>query len=710
MRRSGRCSFVTIAKKYQWEPVQYQKHCPGCFARKNGVPVCEVCGYDESVPRSPIFLPHGTLLASQYRVGRVLGKPGGFGITYLGWDVNLQQRVAIKEFMPPEIAARVPESLNITVHTQDHRRGFDTGKDYFLREARTVAQLDHPNIVRVRNFFNANDTAYLVMDYYEGMTLDDYLTSVRPTFDASLAISVIRPILDGLRAVHERGVVHRDIKPHNIYLATIGKPILLDFGAARQAIGNQGQSMSVVLTEGYAPLEQYQRRTTQGPWTDVYACAATLYRMIVGEGPPFALDRLQKDPLAEDNYKGIPEGLKPAITKALALRPEERYQTAQEFMDALDAFKASLKGPTPEPIRPPDPVLTKTADVPRPPRKDVPPPAPVAAAPAPKWTPPPPPPVAAAPAPSAGASVPLMKYLPWALLVLVAGAIWFLFFYQPQAYQPSTPQSKPKPAATATALADLPDEIVRPQQPLTPLERKSLPGVVSLGGALITLRDKADTASVKLLPFKITESEITVEQFRLFVDKTGYSNPQWASYPCTSGGTTATRSGWDGPGYNQTEQHPVTCVSYRDARAYAAWLSQATDRFWRLPTEAEWEYANRAGTRSTYWWGNEFKPGIAACTDCPPQIPGKPALAVTGTPNAFGLLHTADNVSEWTCSVFAELAIGEAGKCGTMGESSRVSVRGGSWKSSLQTLQSDHRAYLEPDKRNAWTGFRLVQE
>lgn len=696
--------------------MQYQKHCPGCFARKDGVPVCTICGYDEAVPRSPIFLPHGTLLASQYRVGRVLGKPGGFGITYLGWDVNLQQRVAIKEFMPPDIAARVPQSLNITVHTQDHRRGFDTGKDYFLREARTVAQLDHPNIVRVRNFFNANDTAYLVMDYYEGMTLDDYLTSVRPTFDASLAISVIRPILDGLRAVHERGVVHRDIKPHNIYLATIGKPILLDFGAARQAIGNQGQSMSVVLTEGYAPLEQYQRRTTQGPWTDVYACAATLYRMIVGEGPPFALDRLQKDPLQEDHYKGIPEGLKPAMAKALALRPEERYQSAQEFMDALDAFKASLKGPTPEPIRPADPILTKSPEAPARPRQDVPPPARAVAAPVPpKPAPPaapPPPPAVSAPS-SAANNVPLMKVLPWALLILVAGAIWFLFFYEPQAYQPTTP-SKPRPSVSARESAkadpDLPDEIVSPQKPLTAAELKVLPRLVSLGGAPYTLREGTDTANVKLLPFKVTVSEITVEQFRMFVDKTGYSNPQWASYPCASGGTTATRSGWDGPGYNQTEQHPVVCVSLRDARAYAGWLSQATDRFWRLPTEAEWEYASRAGTRTTYWWGDEFKPGIAACTDCPPQIPGKPALAVTGTPNGFGLLHTADNVSEWTCSLHAELNIGEAGKCGSIGESSRVSVRGGSWKTPQESLQSGYRAFMEPDKRNAWTGFRLVQE
>lgn len=235
--------------------MSFQKHCPGCFADKGGVAVCPVCQYDESASRSPLFLPHGIIIGGHFRIGRVLGQPGGFGITYLGWDIHLQQRVAIKEFLPRDIVTRHPGVLDVSTHTQETRSAFEFGKEQFLREARIVARLDHPNVVRVRSFFNAHDTAYLVMDYYEGLSLGDYLSRVRSVIEPALAVPLIRPVLDALQYVHEHGVVHRDLKPHNIYLATVGKPIVLDFGAARQAAGERVQSMSVVLTDGYAPLE-----------------------------------------------------------------------------------------------------------------------------------------------------------------------------------------------------------------------------------------------------------------------------------------------------------------------------------------------------------------------------------------------------------------------------------------------------------------------
>ena len=318
--------------------MDYQKHCPGCYAEKGGAAVCPACGYDESAPRSPLFLPHGIVIGGQFRVGRVLGKRGGFGITYIGWDIHLQQRVAIKEYMPRDLATRTADSLDVQVHTDADQANFRFGREQFLREARIVARFDHPNIVRVRSFFNANGTAYLVMDYYEGQSLGEYLSTVRNSTTPGVALRLMRPILQGLQYLHEHNVIHRDVKPHNIYLAADGRPILLDFGAAMQAAGERPHSMVVVLTEGYAPLEQYQRRSPQGPYTDVYGAAATIYRMIAGEAPPMALDRLGHDPLEQSGYGALPPALREGMAKALAVRGQDRYASAADFLAFLDSL------------------------------------------------------------------------------------------------------------------------------------------------------------------------------------------------------------------------------------------------------------------------------------------------------------------------------------------------------------------------------------
>lgn len=314
----------------------FQKHCPGCFVNKSGLAVCPHCGYDESTPRSPVYLPHGVVVGGQYRIGRVLGQPGGFGITYLAWDVHLQQRVAIKEYLPRALAARGEGSADVIVHTPEQQVGFDEGLEHFLHEARVIARFDHPNIVRVRNFFRANRTAYLVMDYYEGVNLGDYLAGLSSgRVDPHTAVQLLGPVLDGLQFVHEHGVVHRDIKPQNIYLASGGRAILLDFGAARPHAADTGQGgAAVLLSEGYAPLEQYQRDTDQGPATDVYGVAATLYRMVMGSAPAAALDRMGSDPLARDLGLGLPL-FEVALRKGLALRQHDRYASASAFRTAL---------------------------------------------------------------------------------------------------------------------------------------------------------------------------------------------------------------------------------------------------------------------------------------------------------------------------------------------------------------------------------------
>lgn len=719
--------------------VSYQKHCPGCYVDKAGAPVCPYCGYDEAMPRSRLFLPHGIVLAGQYRVGKVLGRPGGFGITYLGWDVNLQQRVAIKEFLPRDICARAGDSLDVTVHTDQERNGFEFGKEQFLREARIVAQFDHPNIVRVRAFFKANDTAYLVMDYYEGLSLSDYLSNVRRIIAPEVAASLMLSVLEGLMYVHERGVMHRDVKPANIYLAAVGKPILLDFGAARQAAaGDLARSISVVLTEGYAPLEQYQRRTPQGPWTDVYGIAATFYRMITGQIPPAALDRLGTDPLLQGNYELVMPALRPIMARALAVKPQDRYQSAAEFHADLLAYRQqvdsrpSSPAASPAPPPPPSPSVRAAADSgpisqaetkPRihPPTEiDRPrlPPLPPARAVALEEAPSPLPrqsPLAAerhdleTRVPEKPRSAATMKrQQAWrnagsiavATLITAAVGVGAVMSLLRDRSPPDVVSVPTLPARTAAVEA----------APAEPLE---LPDLVALPGGEFSMGDDAGMPDerpahrVSVRGFKLSVHEVTVAQFRQFVTQTRYDNPLWVNYPCESSG--GRLPSWERPGYPQGEDFPVVCVSWADAQAYTDWLSRQTGQIFRLPTEAEWEYAARAGTRSAVWWGGNFEEGKANCAGCAP-IRNAPAPVRSYPANPWGLYELNGNVREWTCSRYEPFAASQESRCAGDNPGSYVAVRGGSWQEPVDALRSAARLGFEPSRRNVWTGFRVAQQ
>jgi TPR repeat protein len=306
--------------------------CLGCFAAPSAAGTCPACGFDSTAKAAPNALAPGTLLHGQFVLGRVLGKPGGFGVTYLGFDRQLETTVAIKEYLPRDWATRDSDGTTVVPHAADEAEAFQYGIERFLAEARLLARLDHPNIVRVRQFFAANASAYLVMDYYRGLTLAEHLAQ-QP--DGRLperqALDLMLPVLDGLRAVHAQGVLHRDIKPANIYLAQTEaggvRPILLDFGAARQAAGERSRSLSVVVSDGYAPFEQYSRKGRQGPWTDVYSAAAVLYRMLTGSVPPPAPDRFEEDELRPASSFGVSQSVSEALSRALAADSAARPQT-----------------------------------------------------------------------------------------------------------------------------------------------------------------------------------------------------------------------------------------------------------------------------------------------------------------------------------------------------------------------------------------------
>jgi serine/threonine protein kinase len=274
-------------------------------------------------------------------VGRLLGDPGGFGVTYLSFDQLQEGRVAIKEYMPREVAGRDTDGVSVVPYSFSEAEQFQYGLNRFLREARTLAQFDHANIVGVQDFFEANGTAYLVMDYHEGKPLDVYLDErAEEWMDPEVATEVMLRVLDGLKAVHAEEYLHRDIKPDNVYLTRTGRPILIDFGAARQAMDERSRSLSVVLTEGYAPYEQYREEGDQGPWTDIYGCGATLYRMITGQKPPSAPERNVDDNLSPPHEvnSAVPLALSSAVVEALELKAEDRPSSAAGLQARLRAI------------------------------------------------------------------------------------------------------------------------------------------------------------------------------------------------------------------------------------------------------------------------------------------------------------------------------------------------------------------------------------
>ncbi|MDD4912014.1 MAG: protein kinase [Sideroxydans sp.] len=293
-------------------------------------------------------LPEGFIL-EEYRLERVLGI-GTFGITYKGWDNNLNTPVAIKEFFPSELVER--EGNQVKPKPGEDVDYYQFGLNAFIEEVRILAQFKHSNIIRVLRYFTSNGTAYFVMDYEDGGSLSEYLNTDKETLSEDRLRAIFIPILEGLSSVHSKKYLHRDIKPSNIYLRNDGTPILLDFGAARLEFGSTSQSGECVLTPGYAPIEQYAPDGIQGPWSDLYGVGATLYRCVTGRTPADAVNRLnalqrgQTDPLppasliAKGKYN--PEFLK-AIDWALSLKQEARPQTVGQF---LERMSVTLSGVT----------------------------------------------------------------------------------------------------------------------------------------------------------------------------------------------------------------------------------------------------------------------------------------------------------------------------------------------------------------------------
>ena len=279
-----------------------------------------------------IGLPIGLILNNRYRIDSIIAM-GGFGITYQAWDCTLEKKVAIKEFYPNGLVTRTEEK-QVSVYVSENEDQFEHGKKRFLREARDVSRFsNNPNVVTVFDFFEANGTAYIVMEFLEGMTLKQYIDRSGGRIDESMAINVIFALMTTLETVHNAGVVHRDIAPDNIYVCDDKRIKLIDFGAARETTDLSQNSSSVILKHGYAPVEQYSRHGNIGPWTDVYAFGALIYYMMTGVRPLDSVDRMIEDSLEPPNRlnPSMPRAMNEVTMKALAVNAKDRYQNMGEM-------------------------------------------------------------------------------------------------------------------------------------------------------------------------------------------------------------------------------------------------------------------------------------------------------------------------------------------------------------------------------------------
>lgn len=310
--------------------------CSLCF-KESTKDVCDECMASKPMPGS---IRSGTILNGKYMVGKVLGK-GGFGITYVGYDLIEKRRVAIKEFFPSGIVYRNTQQTQVSVSDDDEKNVFHNGIEKFISEAQTLNSLSsHPNITNIYECFKENNTAYYVMEYLEGDDLKRYYEKNGTILEYD-ALRIMRDVCNALDFVHKKSILHRDISPDNIFLLSDGSVKLIDFGAARRRVEGESIKLSVILKHGYAPLEQYQDKGNQGAWTDIYALGASMYFMMTGRLVPDCMSRLENPALPSANELHIQNSVWQILNKCLKMDIVNRYQSAAELKADIEKVRHS---------------------------------------------------------------------------------------------------------------------------------------------------------------------------------------------------------------------------------------------------------------------------------------------------------------------------------------------------------------------------------
>lgn len=306
--------------------------CLYCFSELDFRRVCKNCDKeDDKTPSPPHHLPKRTVLNKKYVIARSIGE-GGFGVTYLAYDLIFNRPVAVKEYYPSGYVSRAPRTNDVILNLRENAPQFNNGLRRFIDEAKNLSSINKlDGIVSVLDFFPANSTAYLVMEYLDGISLKRYIQK-KGKLDTETALTILHPVISSLGAVHDVGLIHRDISPDNILITRNSEVKLIDFGASKTA-GEDNKSMSIVLKQGFAPEEQYRTHGVQGPWSDIYALAVTIYFCITGQLPPESIQRLYEDTLTPPSKLGSDINAKQekALLKALAVLAKDRYKNMRDF-------------------------------------------------------------------------------------------------------------------------------------------------------------------------------------------------------------------------------------------------------------------------------------------------------------------------------------------------------------------------------------------